>query len=231
MSLILMVAMLNGCDASDFGNSRSSSAKEIFDTLSGVGVLSAISYDSLTDQVLDSDAVVIGHFVDVSFGGAIYFDDDSGTSIEHIVATLRVEDVIYASQFVSVVVGSDLQIVLPKAPTNSIQSIQSKLVNNVPGVHSLFEVVNDGRRSNTDYFRQFEGTWIYQAPSLTVIKSEDGSAVTGSHLIFERLGSEPEYTDVVAEFKEEAEMIARNEWGQPDDVIGLQPSSADVSVP
>lgn len=158
--LALFLVTLSACSPAR-ATSGSSPLWQVVD--GGAGTI--FGYSNLNDKVLDSDAVVVGRFVDVVPAGSEDTNDGSGAPIDYIDLVVEVDQVLHTAPGVSIQPGDELRIETIWPPLLSLDAIRQSAVGAPAGVHFLFNSARLVARIKDPTADSDPDVWLYQDAS------------------------------------------------------------------
>ncbi len=129
----------------------------------GAGTI--FGYSNISDKVLDSDAVVVGRFVDVVPAGSESPDDGSGEPIAYIDLIVEVDQVLHTAPGISLQAGDQLRIETVKPSLLPLEEIRQAAVSSSGAVHFLFNSARLAQRMKDATVDSSPGVWLYQDAS------------------------------------------------------------------
>ncbi len=139
------------------------------------GAGSIFGYSSLADQVLDSDAVVVGRITGVESAGFEQPNDGSNDPIEYMSILIDVTEVIQTGPNISLEAGSSLKVETFLPELKTISEINKAIPSDNLGVHFLYSAAALRKRLG-EPIGNATGRWIYQNTSSVVLRDEHGAA-------------------------------------------------------
>ena len=182
---------------------------------------SIYGYSSLADQVLDSDAVIVGRITGVESAGLEHPDDGSGDPVEYMSILIDVIEVVHTGPNISIEPGSSIKVETFLPELTTLSQANEAIPSNNLGIHFLFSAAMLRQRVG-EPVGNATGRWIYQNTSSAVLRDEYGAAraVDGAPA----LTSLSTFANFLTEARASASEISDRQ--RPTAPIGLGPTAS-----
>lgn len=215
--LALLILFSGSCSMNDHQETAST---ETLRHLLHIQAGSIYGYTSLNDQILDSDAVVVGRITGVESAGSELPDDGSNDPIEYMRILIDVTEVIHTGPNTDLEPGAVVKVSTFLPERTSLNEANKAIPSDNLGMHFVFDAAALRERRG-EPVGNAEGHWIYQNTSSVVLRGEDGeaTAVDGPPAMT-RLST---FSDFVASARASASSISDRQ--RPTQPIGLGPAA------
>lgn len=218
VGLMLLILFSGSCSMNgDHESASTETLRRLLDVQAG----SIYGYTSLADQMLDSDAVVIGPITGVESSGSELPDDGSYDPIEYMNVVIDVTEVIHTSPETAVEPGSVIKIATFLPEQMSISEANQAIPDDNLGIHFLFDAATLRERLG-EPIGNAEGRWIYQNTNSVVLRGENGEATAVDGPPAQT--SLTTFSDFVSTARTDASSISGLQ--RPTAPIGLEPATA-----
>ena len=170
-TVALLVLLSGSCSSEHDQVASTETLRQVLYTGAG----SIYGYSSLADQVLDSDAVVVGRITGVESAGYEQSNDGSNDPIEYMSILLNVTEVIHTGPDASLEAGTVLKVETFLPELKTISEVNEAIPSNNLGIYFLFSAATLRERLG-EPIDNAAGRWIYQNTSSVVLRDENGAA-------------------------------------------------------
>lgn len=216
--LTFLLLIIGSCSMEgDPDDASTETLRQVLHTRAG----SIYGYSSLADQVLDSDAVIVGRITGVESAGLEHPDDGSGDPIEYMNVLIDVTEVIHTGPDISIEPESSIKVETFLPELTTLSQANEAIPSNNLGIHFLFSAATLRQRVG-EPVGNATGRWIYQNTSSVVLRDEHGAAtaVDGPPA----LTSLSTFADFLTKARTSASEISGRQ--RPTAPIGLGPTPA-----
>ena len=173
----IVIALLIGvCSIGNPMDNREASTQtliEVLDSRAG----SMFGYSTLDDQVLDSDAVVVGRIIGVESAGSETIDGSNTLTVEYMNVLIKVTEVVHTASDTAIKIGDTIKIVTFLPGTMTISEANKAIPSDNLSVHFLFSSTSLRQRRD-QAIGSAENSWIYQTNDSVIIRDELNQAVS-----------------------------------------------------